>query len=297
MKNYDVVRFLDNYKKLCSIGLGRRLQEPIAFIPFRRSDDGSEIEEQLGVFKHAECTRSLVEFADKLRGSIYDSVSSGGSVSEAFRIRIVVLKDLFKTVQLLHSNNCFHRGLGPRSILIDCENKILLKYFDESGSCKYGTDRGAIMPSRSDSYHSPMAADSEINDFFIPLQVRKWPEGIIDPRLPDQYACGALVYYILSGAEVTSANSKLLDYLPGVYSLTSTGPDTLTCIDVSEKKMLMLKSALARDLVLRLIRCSPDKFSMPHARSHPLFWEPANRMEFLREVSTFTPYSKAKCQL
>ena len=104
---------------------------------------------------------------------------------------------------------------------------------------------------------------------------------------------GALVYYILSEAEVTPANSKLLDKLPGKYSLTNYGRDIVTCIDESEENMPMLKSALARDLVLRLIRCCPDEFSMPHARSHQLFWEPANRMEFLREVSTCTTYSTA----
>ena len=287
MKSDDVLRFVNNYKQLSKIGLGHRLQEPIAFIPYDCAG-----EKKLGVFKHAEHTKSLVEFAENLRDPIHHLVCSGGGVSEAFRIGIIVLKDLFKIVQLLHCNNFVHRSLGPRSIMIDYENKVLLKYFDESGSCKFWRDREASMPSRSDSYHSPMAAGNEINDFFIPPQVRNWTYEIeehIDPRLPDHYACGALVYYILSGAAVTPTNSKLLDNLPLSYNLNSTDEDIVACIKISEQVMPELKSALARDLVMRLTKCSPNDFGMPRARSHPLFWDPAYRMEFLREVSTLHP--------
>ena len=285
-------RFQAIHSSLCRLGLGHRLEEPVALIPFRPDGPGEGAAGGfvLGAFKRPHQTKTLEEFVRDL-GPWTPAGRPAGAGADCraadLTVGVLVLKDLLRAVAALHRHGVMHRGLNPASVLVDSEHRVLLAGLDRAGSGRYA--EGESMSVRSDSYRAPPAAAAAAaaagrpeRECFLPPPARgvDRADSEVDCRLPDQYACGVLVHYVLA----RRAPDAPWPPPDPAYNLADYDADMPACVAAAGRLMPRLGCALARDLAARLTGCDPQDYTLRQARSHPLLWDPAHRMDFLREV-------------
>ncbi|KAL4641539.1 serine/threonine-protein kinase ppk4-like [Arapaima gigas] len=168
-----------------------------------------------------------------------------------------IVYDVLQSLSVLHSDDIkiLHRDIKPQNVLIDVTGKARLADFGISRRLRW---EDTTLHTASVGTRCWMARETLDED-----------GGNAYKRSSDIQVAGMLVYYILSGGHHPFGKGAFCEanIFNGKY-----------CLD-------QVDDEVAKDLIEWMIQKDPNKRAkIDETLAHPLFWEPARRVEYLKRV-------------
>jgi len=238
------------------------------------SDDPEMIERILREAKVASSTghRNIVSITDMgetpegliffvmelLRGRTLEYLIQGEAPIPAMRATWLI-REVLTGLHVVHGKGIIHRNLKPGNVMvaIDEDGQELVKLMD-FGISKVGETEGV---------QDPVATGRilGLSRYMSPEQARG--QGDLDPRA-DIYACGAMLYHMLSGepaANASTHNARMAQILDGtILPLSSINPD------IPDRMEKIVMRAMALDRRSRFPDAGAFRRALMESRNDPL---------------------------
>lgn len=182
----------------------------------------------------------------------------------------VIIAAVLRGVQHLHHLGIAHRDIKPDNVLL----KQTVSPFDAK-LCDFGLARQVVSITSNSDQQKTLSAGTEISYGFIPPEQKKGICGTAGYAAPemlegrdygvavDLWSIGVLVYRMLSGFELTPANS----FRSAAATLRTTNPTTAGGLHGPQWNGI---SSQAKDFVMKLLRKNPhERITASQALAHP----------------------------
>ncbi|OMJ74352.1 hypothetical protein SteCoe_26741 [Stentor coeruleus] len=198
-----------------------------------------------GVIKFYECFDDLLNFYIVTEycegGSLFKKIKNSGRLSE--ENNVLIMYQLLKTVEYIHSHNIVHRDIKLENVLLACKQNIRIKLADFGNACHLTSDKKLTGCYGSACYLAPE------------VYTNSYDEKV------DIWSCGILFYVLLSGKSPYSCKDPC-----EIKHLVNTSPFQLN--DTNTVGF----SSIAIDLLQLLLKIQPEqRISASDALKHPLF--------------------------
>lgn len=198
--------------------------------------------------------------------------------------RVELCRQAALGLQHLHKLDIVHRDLKPQNILVsfpfkpDCERKVMLSDF---GLSKYLKTVNNDPTSSAFRYYdgttgwiAPEIVKAKLNE----------EKTILPTKAADIFSLGCVFYYIISGGQHPFGKSANRQYniLSGLDSMNLFSLSR--CLD--ENELNEEQVVMATHVIESMISNNPiNRPTIGHILRHPMFWNRANQLQFLLDVS------------
>ena len=206
-----------------------------------------------------ETPEGLIFFVmELLRGRTLEYLIQGEAPIHAMRATWLI-REVLAGLHVVHNKGIIHRNLKPGNVMvaIDEDGQELVKLMD-FGISKVGETEGVQDPVATGRILGP-------SRYMSPEQARG--QGDLDPRA-DIYACGAMLYHMLSGepaANASTHNARMAQILDGtILPLSSINPN------IPDRMEKIVMRAMALDRRSRFPDAGAFRRALMESRNDPL---------------------------
>jgi serine/threonine protein kinase len=197
-----------------------------------------------------------------MRETLGARIERGGPLPEPEAVGTLV--SLARTVGMLHERGIVHRGLSPRSVMLDRSGSVCLGGFDDAGRLE---ERSQLLLAEHELQQATRSALYVLGDvrFLSPERCR----GEEFDERTDIYSLGALLFYLLAGVapfEGADEMQVMLDHVSG-------SPPRLREVgaEASARVQQVIDRALAKSSDARFasVAAMVEALTGPASRAHP----------------------------